>query len=401
MNRPLLGKKIVLGVCGSIAAYKACELCSLLVKAGADVYVVMTKSAAKFVGKESFHTLSGHPVAINTFDIVDETKVNHIYLAEHADLFVVAPASANTLAKMSAGIADNMLSDVYLAATCPTLIAPAMNTNMWFHPATQQNIKLLKERGAIFCGPIRGNLACRTEGIGKFKEPAEILNDIVHVIERRQPLLKKVLITAGASIEDIDPVRFISNRSTGKMGHALAEVCALRGADVTLLSSSTLPPPSNCRVLPFRSSSELYQLVTTNYATHDIIIQAAAPADYTVEQYSTSKIKKTDDDLVLKLIRTKDIAASIGKNKKSDQIFVGFAAETDKGLEHAQEKRKKKNLDLIVLNNVTQQGAGFAADTNIATLITRDSVKELEIMSKFDLANIIVDKILELISEEI
>ncbi len=396
MNSILKNKKIILGICGSIAAYKACELTSLLSKAGANVFVLMTQSALKFVGKESLRALSANIVCVDTFDYLDPHKVNHIEIVKDADLLLIAPASANTIAKMANGFADNMLTDVFLAATCPVAIAPAMNTNMWYNAATQTNVETLSKRGCKFIGQVSGNLACKTEGIGKFEEPNNIITSIIELFTEKD-FTKKVLITAGATCEDIDPVRFISNRSTGKMGLALASAAKMRGADVCLLCGSNVQNiPNAIYTERFRSTQDLYNLVTEKYKDFDVVIQCAAPADYTVLNYSAEKIKKGDSELNLLLKRTPDIAKTIGVTKHRNQIFIGFAAESSLDTTLAHKKLLDKNLDLIVYNNILKEGAGFATDTNIATIITKDYELELEKMSKFDLANTIIDHILRL-----
>lgn len=401
MTKIFKNKNIILAISGSIAAYKAADLASMLVKSEANVYVLMSRAATQIIGSEALRALTGHKVLIDTFDLLDDSKISHIELAKIADLFVLAPGSANTIAKFAHGIADNMITDVFLASTCPVLIAPAMNTNMWNKQSTQANISILKERGIHFSGPVSGNLACRTTGLGKLNSVENIFNDIIQLLNPQKPINAKILVTAGASIEDIDPVRYISNRSTGKMGYAIADSAAKRGAKVTLLSGQTyISPPDNIDLRYFRSTSDLYESIKSIYKDYDVIIQAAAPADYTVEEYSDSKIKKNSDKLTLKLTKTVDIAEFIGKNKTTKQILVGFAAETNNTVENAKSKLDKKNLDFIVLNNIKTEGAGFAVDTNIATIIDRTNTVSYEIMSKKSLSNIIIDKVLDIMEEK-
>lgn len=401
MKQSFDGKNIILAVSGSIAAYKAADLTSMLVKSGANVYPLMSKAATNILSPETLRALSGNEVLIDTFDIFDSSKISHIELAKLADIYVLAPGSANTIAKFAHGIADNMITDVFLACTCPVLIAPAMNTNMWNNPATQENINTLVKRGLYFSGPISGDLACRTSGIGKLNSIDNIFNDIEFLLHPKKHLKKRVLVTAGASIENIDPVRYISNRSTGKMGYAIAQAAANRGAEVCLLSGNTnLTLPQNVDTKFFSSSADLFSLMKNLYSDFDVVIQAAAPADYTIVQYSNSKIKKNDDELTIQLKRTPDIAEFIGKNKKSNQIFVGFAAETDDVINNAKEKLVKKNLDFIVLNNVMEEGAGFGVDTNIVTIIDKNSSVSYKKMLKKDLADIILDKVIDILEEK-
>ena len=401
MKQSFDGKNIVLAVSGSIAAYKASDLTSMLVKSGANVYPLMSRAATNILAPETLRALSGHEVLIDTFDIFDSSKISHIELAKLADVFVLAPGSANTIAKFANGIADNMITDVFLACTCPVLIAPAMNTNMWNNSSTQKNIDTLVKRGLYFSGPTSGDLACRTSGIGKLNSIENIFDDIEYLLHPKKQLKKRVLVTAGASIENIDPVRYISNRSTGKMGYAIAQAAANRGAEVCLLSGNTnLALPQNVDTRFFMSSSDLFSLMKNLYSEFDVIIQAAAPADYTVVQYSNSKIKKNDAKLTIQLKRTPDIAEFIGKNKKSNQIFVGFAAETDNVINNAKEKLFKKNLDFIVLNNVMEEGAGFGVDTNIVTIIDKNTSVNYKKMLKKDLADIILDKVIDILEEK-
>ncbi|MBQ2700191.1 MAG: bifunctional phosphopantothenoylcysteine decarboxylase/phosphopantothenate--cysteine ligase CoaBC [Clostridia bacterium] len=386
----LKGKDVVVGVTGGIAAYKACELVSRLVKEGASVYVVMTANATRFVAPLTFETLSNHPVVTDTFDRPQTWEVEHIALAKRAALFCVAPATANILAKMAHGIADDMLSTTLLATKAPVLVAPAMNTGMWTAPVTQENLRLLKARGVHQVGPDAGRLACGDAGAGRMAEPAQILEEIVNILSKPRDLEgKKVLVTAGPTRERLDPVRYMTNDSSGKMGYAIAQAARERGAEVTLVTGPVaLTPPDEATVKRIESTCQLYDAVTALAPEQDLVIQAAAPADYRFSHTSDQKMKKQGGaGLTLTLVENPDIAAAIGKNKKPGQIFVGFAAETENLIENAKSKLDKKNLDLVVANDVTQPGAGFNVDTNIAALITHERVLELPLQSKRALAD--------------
>ena len=395
----LTGREIVLGVTGGIAAYKSADLVSRLRHKGANVSVIMTANAAEFISPLTFRTLSARPVAVNTFQNPESWNVEHIALAQRAEVFLIAPATANILAKMAHGIADDMLSTTILATKAPILVAPAMNTGMWTADATQENVRILRKRGVLFIGPESGKLACGDTGAGRMSEPAEIVEALEQVFRTRNGMRGlKVLITAGATRERLDPVRFLTNDSSGKMGFALAEAARDRGADVTLVKGSTTAPvPHGVRVSEVESTEDLLETMKRETAEQDIIIQAAAPADYRPREISGTKIKKkSGEDLVIHLKETPDVAKAIGEMKHSGQTLVGFAAETDRLSEHAEEKLRKKNLDLIVANDVTKPGAGFGTDTNIATLITPDEAVERPLQSKRALAEDILDKILEL-----
>lgn len=399
MVKSLEGKTIVLGVTGGIAAFKSVEVVSKLRKLGAEVHVIMTKNATEFVAPLSFTTLAGYPTVVDTFEREDTWDVAHVSLAKKADLFVVAPATANIISKMRTGLADDMLSTTLIATKAPVLIAPAMNTGMLTHPATQENLKALEERGVLIVGPEGGFLACGDEGQGRMSEPEQIVERICQILQTKQDLLgKRVLVTAGGTREYIDPVRFIGNESSGKMGFALAEAAMKRGATVTLIKgSTTAAEPVVSEKVDVVSTMDLKDAMLARAPQQDIIIQAAAPADFRMEHPSEQKIKKqAGEALELRLVENPDIARLVGEQKKDGQILVGFAAETEHVNEYAREKLKKKNLDMIVANNVTQEGAGFHVDTNIATLITDTSFTELPLMTKKELAHVILDQIVEL-----
>jgi len=391
------GKNIVLGVTGGIAAYKSAEVVSRLRHLGACVHVIMTKNATEFVAPLTFQTLSANAVVTDTFSAPEYWNVEHVALAKLADVFVIAPATANILAKMACGIADDMLSTTVLATKAPVLVAPAMNTGMWTAEATRQNVETLRKRGVRFAGPGTGILACGDEGAGRMSEPAEIVEKIGEILAGENDLAGlKVLVTAGATRERLDPVRFLTNDSSGKMGFALAEAARDRGAEVTLVKGSTTAPvPENVRIVAIESAADLLAAMKKETPKQDIVIQAAAVADYRPAAASKTKIKKkAGEPLTIVLEENPDIAKTIGKTKKQGQTFVGFAAETDHVIRHAEEKLAAKNLDMIVANDVTKPGAGFNTDTNIATLITKEAKKELPIMSKRQLADVILDEIL-------
>ena len=395
----LTGREIVLGVTGGIAAYKSADLVSRLRHLGANIHVIMTRNATEFVSPLTFQTLSSNPVVTDTFRAPEYWNVEHVALAKLADIFIVAPATANIMAKMAAGIADDMLSTTVLATKAPVLLAPAMNTGMWTAEATRSNTKILKQRGVIFIGPENGMLACGDEGAGRMSEPGEIAEKVCSILKRTEDLKNlKVLVTAGATKERIDPVRFLTNDSSGKMGFAIAEAARERGAEVTVIYGSvTASIPEGVRRIRIESARDLYDAMMREAPGQDIIIQAAAVCDYRIEQRSEVKIKKTDGQpLVLTLIENPDIAGAVGEKKRKGQTLVGFAAETDHLLENAVSKLKKKNLDMIVANDVTIPGAGFNTDTNQALLITRDGTDEQPMQAKRQLADAILDKVLEL-----
>ena len=395
----LTGRKIVLGVTGGIAAYKSAELVSRLRHLGADVHVIMTRNATEFVSPLTFQTLSANQVVTDTFQAPEYWNVEHVALAKLAEVFVIAPATANIIAKMAAGIADDMLSTTVLATKAPILIAPAMNTGMWTAEATRANMKSLRARGVQVIGPESGMLACGDEGAGRMSEPEAIAEAICGILNPRRDLAGlRVLITAGATRERLDPVRFITNDSSGKMGFALAEAARDRGAEVTAVCGSvSVPVPDGLRAIRIESARELYDVMMQEAPAQDIIIQAAAVCDYRAETEHSTKIKKAEGEpLILTLTENPDIAQAVGKLKKKGQTLVGFAAETDHVQKNAVSKLKKKNLDMIVANDVTVPGAGFNTDTNIATLITRDGTETQPLQTKRQLADVILDRILTL-----
>lgn len=393
---------VVLGVTGGIAVYKACELLRLLQKRGIDVFVVMTQNACRFVAPLTFETLSGHPVAVDTFDRPQTWEVEHIALAKRADLFLIAPATANIMGKMACGIADDMLSTTVMATRAPVLVAPAMNTGMWENAAVQQNVKTLRARGVEIVAPVSGHLACGDSGAGK-------LEDVEVIAERACELLfakkdmegLRVMVTAGPSREALDPVRYISNRSSGKMGYAIAQAAQKRSAEVTLLSGPVaIEAPLGVKLVPFTTTQELLDRASELAREQDLLIQAAAPADYRAKEVAPQKIKKQGGEpMTFTLVENPDVAATLGKAKRSGQVFVGFAAETNDVLAHAKDKLARKNLDMIVANDVTRPGAGFDVDTNIVTLITKDGQEALPMMSKAEVAQRILDRALALRKE--
>mgnify|MGYP004454406299 CR=1 FL=1 len=396
----LRDKKIVLCVTGGIAAYKACELTSRLKKRGAEVRVVLTAHACSFVPPLTFETLSGNPAYTDAFE--RKFEIEHVALAKWADAVVVAPATANILAKMACGIADELVSTTLLAATAPVLVAPAMNAAMWRNPATQANVNALSARGIHFVGPESGFLACGDADVGRMSEPEQIVNALERMLEpaKRDLEGKTVLVTAGPTVEKIDPVRFITNRSTGKMGYAIAEAAAERGAKVILASGPVnLNAPKGVERISVESSKQLCDAVLSHSGGADVVIQAAAPADFTPETVAEHKIKKTGDGMTLKLVPTTDIARELGRRKKPNQILVAFAAETDDLIENAKRKLEKKNADLVVANDVTRPGAGFGTETNIVTLVTRDRAEALPMMSKRGVADAILDCVSVLLKE--
>lgn len=395
----LKGKHILLGVTGGIASYKIANLASLLVKSGADVHVIMTENAANFINPITFETLTGHKCVVDTFDRNFEFKVEHVALAQLADVIMVAPATANVIAKLSHGLADDMLTTTILASRAPKIIAPAMNTVMYENPVTQDNIRLLQHYGMEVITPACGHLACGDNGAGKMPEPETLFQYLCKAVAHEKDMTgMKVLVTAGPTQEAIDPVRYITNHSSGKMGYSIAKACALRGADVTLVSGRTsLEAPLFVNTVPVISAKDMYEEVTSRSAEMDIIIKAAAVADYRPCNVADEKIKKKDDDAMsIPLERTDDILKYLGEHKKAGQFLCGFSMETQNMLENSKKKLQKKNLDMIVANNLKMQGAGFETDTNIVTMITEDQVFELELMSKEDVAFRLLDKILEL-----
>lgn len=380
----LKGKTIVLGVTGSIAAYKAAFLASLLKKQSCDVQVIMTQNACEFINPITFESLTGNKCLVDTFDRNFEHKIEHVALAKRADLVVIAPASANVIAKMAAGIADDMLTTTVLACKCKKLIAPAMNTKMYENPIVQNNLKILKSYGFEFIEPDTGRLACGDIGAGKMQEPPIILEAVLKELAFEKDFTgKKILVTAGPTIEAIDPVRYISNHSTGKMGYALARAAMLRGAEVTLVTGRTsLERPEAMKVIEVESADDMYQAVRSEYANQDIIIKSAAVADYTPITVQENKTKKKEEHISLELKKTTDILQFLGEHRKAGQFICGFSMETENMLENSRLKLKNKQIDMIVANNLKVEGAGFGTDTNIVTIITKDSEKGLPIMSK-------------------
>lgn len=390
---------VVLGVTGGIAVYKACELLRLLQKRGIDVFVVMTQNACRFVAPLTFETLSGHPVAVDTFDRPQTWEVEHIALAKRADLFLIAPATANIMGKMACGIADDMLSTTVMATRAPVLVAPAMNTGMWENAAVQQNVKTLRARGVEIVAPVSGHLACGDSGAGKLEDVAVIAERACELLFAKKDMEGlRVMVTAGPSREALDPVRYISNRSSGKMGYAIAQAAQKRGAEVTLLSGPVaIEAPQGVKLVPFTTTQELLDRASDLAQEQDLLIQAAAPADYRAKEIAPQKIKKqSGEPMTFTLVENPDVAATLGKAKRSGQVFVGFAAETNDVLAHARDKLARKNLDMIVANDVTRPGAGFDVDTNIVTLITKDGQEALPMMSKAEVAQQILDRALAL-----
>ena len=397
----LKDKTIVIGVSGGIAVYKTLYVISRLRKLGVNVNVIMTKSATEFVTPLSFQSLSQNYVVCDMFEDPKTWDVEHISLAKRADVFLIAPATANVIGKIANGIADDMLTTTVMATKAKVLIAPAMNTNMYENPILQRNINTLKELGYNFVEPESGRLACGDTGKGKLASPETIVDEVVKLLSKDQDLKgKSIIVTAGPTVESIDPMRYITNRSTGKMGYSIAKEAIERGADVTLITGPTnLTPPQNLKKLvKIESAKDMYEAVLENLDENDVVIKSAAVADYKPKNYSNKKIKKSDDDLVIELDRNKDIAQEIGKIK-NNKILVGFAAETNDLIENASLKIKKKNLDFIVANDLTKEGAGFGVDTNIVKIIDKEgNITEYPKMKKEEVANIILDKIKELLS---
>lgn len=391
----LKGKTVVLGVTGSIAAYKMANLTSMLTKLHCDVHVIMTKNATNIINPITFETLTAHKCLVDTFDRNFNYNIEHVALGEKADVVLVAPATANVIGKMAAGIADDMLTTTILACKCKKIVAPAMNTNMYENPIVQANLKKLKEFGMEVIEPASGMLACRVEGKGKLPSEEVLLEYILREIQFEKDMTgKKVLVTAGATQEAIDPVRYITNHSTGKMGYALAKIAMRRGADVTLVTAPTnLPAPLFADVVPVVSAQEMFDAVKERAPQMDIIIKAAAVADYTPVSVSDEKIKKKDGDLSLPMRRTTDILAYLGEHRKPGQFICGFSMETENLVENSKKKLQKKNADLIVANNLRDEGAGFGTDTNVVTLVMEEGIVELPCMSKEQVAEAVLDAI--------
>lgn len=395
----LKGKTILLGVTGGIAAYKAAALASALVKLHATVEVIMTKNATEFIAPLTFEELTGHRVMVDTFDRNFQHQVEHISLAQRTDLMIVAPATANVCAKLAHGLADDMLTTTALACRCPKLIAPAMNTNMYENPVTQDNLASLRRYGWEVIEPNSGRLACGAVGKGKLPEPEELVQYILRAIALPKDLVgKKVLVTAGPTQEALDPVRFLTNHSSGKMGYAIAKMAMLRGAQVTLVTGPTaIAPPPFVEVISITSAQQMFEAVAAEAPTADFIFKAAAVADYTPSEVSDEKMKKKDADLSIPLKRTQDILKFLGENRRDDQVICGFSMETENMIQNSRAKLDKKNVDMICANNLKQSGAGFGVDTNVITLITADKTVELPLLSKDDAANAILDKAVTLL----
>lgn len=393
----LKGKNIILGVTGGIACYKAAELTSALVKQHADVQVIMTENATKFVTPITFEQLSGNKALVDTFDRNFQHNVEHISAADKADMVLIAPATANVIAKLANGLADDMLTTTVLACRCPKAIAPAMNTAMYENPVTQDNIEKLRHYGWEIIEPDTGRLACGAVGKGKLADPSRLLEAILHTAADEKDMTGlNVLVTAGPTRESLDPVRYLTNHSSGKMGYAIAKAASRRGANVTLVSGPTnLPKPAYIDVVDIESAKDMFEAVSSRADKMDIIIKAAAVADYRPATVADNKIKKSDADLSIPLERTTDILKTLGADKKPGQFLCGFSMETQDMLENSKAKLTKKNLDMIAANNVKVDGAGFGVDTNVLTLITSDDIKELPLMSKDEAAESLLDEILK------
>ena len=394
----LAGKTVLLCVSGSIAAYKIAYLASALKKLKADVHVLMTRNATNFINPITFETLTGNKCLVDTFDRNFEFSVEHVSLAKAADVVLVAPASANVIAKLAHGLADDMLTTTVLACTCRKIISPAMNTRMFENPITQDNLKICEHYGMEVISPASGYLACGDTGAGKMPEPEVLLQYILKEVQYEKDLKgKKILVTAGPTREAIDPVCYITNHSTGKMGYAIAKTAALRGADVTLVSGpAEVEPPMFVNFVPVVTAKDMFEAVTSRSDEMDAVIKAAAVADYRPKFVNTEKTKKKDGDIAIELERTDDILKWLGEHKKDSQFLCGFSMETEHMLENSRAKLKKKNLDMIVANNLKVAGAGFGTDTNVVTMIRENKETELPIMSKEEVAGAILDEIFEI-----
>ena len=394
----LKGKTVLLGVSSSIAAYKAASLASLLVKQHANVHVLMTQNATRFISPMVFETLTGNKAPVDTFDRCFQFDVEHISLAKQADIVMVAPATANVAAKLAHGIADDMLTTTVLACKCPRLLSPAMNTQMYENPVTQDNLRILREYGWQVVEPASGHLACGDSGKGKLPEPEVLLDWILQTIAREKDMAGlKVLVTAGPTQEALDPVRYLTNHSSGKMGYAIAKAAARRGAQVTLITGPTaLERPRFVETAEIVSAEDMFREVTARAPEQDIIIKAAAVADYTPVQVAQDKVKKSDNDLCIPLKRTQDILQTLGDHRREGQFLCGFSMETRDMVENSRKKLEKKHVDMIAANNLKEAGAGFAVDTNLLTLITRDGEKSLSLMSKDEAADVLLTEILRL-----
>ena len=393
----LSGKTVVLGVSGGIACFKAAALASMLRKQHADVQVIMTENATKFVTPLTFEQLTGNKALVDTFDRNFVHSVEHIAVADRADFVLIAPATANVIAKFAHGLADDMLTTTVLACRCKKAVAPAMNTGMYENPVTQDNIETLRRYGWEIVEPAEGRLACGAEGKGRLPEPEDLLEVVLHALSHEKDLSgKRVLVTAGPTREALDPVRFLSNRSSGRMGYAIANAAARRGAKVTLVSGPVaLKKPAYVDVIDVESAQEMFDAVMRCAPDADIVIKAAAVADYRPETIADHKLKKSDDALSIPLARTQDILATLGANKRAGQFLCGFSMETENVIENSRNKLKKKNLDMIAANNVKEEGAGFAVETNVLTLITADGETALPLMHKDAAADALLDAIIK------
>ena len=396
----LSGKKVVLGVAGSIAAYKMANVASMLVKQHCDVHVVLTRNGAEFITPVTFETLTKNPCLTDTFDRRDPSDIHHLTLGQTADLMLVAPASADILGKAACGIADDLLTSAIVAATCPVLFAPAMNTHMYLNPIVQDNIRRLKAFGYAFIEPATGHLACNAEGVGKLPGEAVLVETIINMLrgEGKKDLLgRRILVTAGPTRESMDPVRFITNHSTGRMGYAIAAQAKKRGAEVILVTGPVnLEIPAGVEGVPVTTAEEMYQAVMGRAADQDMIIKAAAVADYRPKQVNAQKTKKQEGSLVIELERTRDILAELGKTKRADQCICGFSMETEQVLENSGKKLEKKNADMIAANSLRESGAGFGTATNHLVLITRDRKEDLGMRTKEECADVLLDRLHEL-----
>lgn len=395
-------KTVVLGVTGGIAAFKSAQLCSNLIKKGYDVEVIMTKNATEFITPLTFESLTKHNVMVSTFEKVADRSVKHISIAKRADVFVIVPASANVIAKVVHGIADDMLTTTFLAANCRKVIAPAMNTNMYENPVTQRNLQECRNLGYEIISPESGYLACGDTGKGKLADITYIEERITSILQEEELFKgKKVLITAGPTQEALDPVRFITNHSSGKMGYEIARAARNMGADVTLISGPvSLHAPVDVKMIPIVSADDMFQAVKQQYKDADVIIKAAAVGDYRPQVIAENKIKKQGDTLEIKFVKNTDILAYLGEHKTKKQVVCGFAMETQNLIENATEKLAKKNCDMIIANNLKVEGAGFQTDTNVATIIKQDSIETLDKMSKYELGKTILRHIYEIMEQQ-
>lgn len=393
----LKGKTVVLGVTGGIAAYKIASLASMLVKQHADVQVIMTENATNFITPTTFETLTGNKCLVDTFDRNFQFQVEHVALAKRADIFMIAPATANVIAKVAHGLADDMLTTTFLACKKPKYIVPAMNTQMYENPITQDNLDICRRYGMHVVEPASGYLACGDTGAGKMPEPELLMEYIMQELAFEKDMAgKKVLVTAGPTREAIDPVRYITNHSTGKMGYAIAQAAARRGAEVTLVSGPVnLKAPLGVKLVPVTSAGEMFQAVTEASSSQDVIIKAAAVADYRPKYVGTEKTKKKDGDMNLEMERTDDILAWLGTHRQPGQVLCGFSMETENMLENSQAKLEKKHVDMIVANNLKTAGAGFGTDTNVVTIITKEGAEELAMMTKEQVAHQLLNRIMD------